>query len=71
MNSIVAAQRFFFTHTLARPDPARRLVRTKHTPIAEFNATVVEGKQPCDSGMTCKTAENLYATGISTPIRTG
>lgn len=29
MNSIVAALRFFFTHTLDRPDLARRLVRTK------------------------------------------
>ena len=30
MNSIVAALRFFFTHTLDRPDLARRLVRLKH-----------------------------------------
>ena len=29
MNSIVAALRFFFTHTLDRPDLARRLVRMK------------------------------------------
>ena len=29
MNSIVAALRFFFTHTLDRPDLARRLVRIK------------------------------------------
>src|SRR3546814_12221084 len=31
MNSIVAALRFFFTHTLDRPDLARRLVRSKHS----------------------------------------
>ena len=30
MNSIVAALRFFFTHTLDRPDLARRLVRVTH-----------------------------------------
>ncbi|MGY5790936.1 tyrosine-type recombinase/integrase len=30
MNSIVSAQRFFFTHTLDRPDLARRLVRLAH-----------------------------------------
>jgi integrase/recombinase XerD len=30
MNSIVAALRFFFTHTLDRPDLARKLVRTGH-----------------------------------------
>ena len=31
MNSIVSALRFFFTHTLDRPDLARRLVRLVHT----------------------------------------
>ena len=30
MNSIVSALRFFFTHTLDRPDLARRLVRLAH-----------------------------------------
>ena len=30
MNSIVAALRFFFTHTLDRPGLARKLVRTAH-----------------------------------------
>jgi len=30
MNSIVSALRFFFTHTLDRPDLARRLVRVMH-----------------------------------------
>jgi len=30
MNSIVAALRFFFTHTLDRPDLARKMVRTAH-----------------------------------------
>lgn len=30
MNSIVSALRFFFTHTLDRPDLARKLVRVKH-----------------------------------------
>src|SRR5271156_5358481 len=30
MNSIVSALRFFFTHTIDRPDLARKLVRVKH-----------------------------------------
>ena len=30
MNSIVAALRFFFTHTLDRPELSRKLVRTAH-----------------------------------------
>jgi integrase/recombinase XerD len=30
MNSIVSALRFFFTHTLDRPDLARKLVCTAH-----------------------------------------
>jgi len=29
MNSIVGALRFFFAHTLDRPDLARKLIRTK------------------------------------------
>ena len=29
MNSIVSALRFFFTHTLDRPDLARKLVRRR------------------------------------------
>lgn len=29
MNSFVGAPRFFFTHTLYRPDLARKLVRTR------------------------------------------
>lgn len=30
MNSIVSALRFLFTHTLDRPDLARKLVRIRH-----------------------------------------
>ena len=30
MNSIVSALRFFFTHTVDRPDLARKLVRMAH-----------------------------------------
>jgi integrase/recombinase XerD len=30
MNSIVSALRFFFTHTVDRPDLARKLVRVTH-----------------------------------------
>ena len=30
MNSIVSALRFFFTHTIDRPDLARKLIRVAH-----------------------------------------
>ena len=33
MNRIVSALRFFFTHTVDRPDLARKLVRVKHARI--------------------------------------
>jgi integrase/recombinase XerD len=30
MNSIVSASRFFFTHTIDRPDLTRKLIRVAH-----------------------------------------
>src|SRR5580693_2479196 len=44
MNSIVAALRFFFTHTIDRPDLSRKLIRTVHPrslPVAEVAALKV------------------------------
>jgi hypothetical protein len=34
MNSIVSALRFFFTHTIDRPDLARKVIRVAHRGIA-------------------------------------
>ena len=43
MNSIVAALRFFFTHTLDRPDLARKLVRTAHARIRSTSVVARAG----------------------------
>jgi site-specific recombinase XerD len=45
MNSIVAALRFFFTHTLDRPDLARKLVRTAHARKIPVVLTLSEVKR--------------------------
>jgi site-specific recombinase XerD len=45
MNSIVAALRFFFTHTLDRPDLARKLVRTAHARKIPVVLTLEEVKR--------------------------
>lgn len=45
MNSIVAALRFFFTHTLDRPDLARKLVRAAHARKIPVVLTLEEMKR--------------------------
>ena len=45
MNSVVGALRFFFTHTLDRPDLARKLVRTAHTRKIPVVLTLEEMKR--------------------------
>ena len=45
MNSIVAALRFFFTHTLDRPDLSRKLVRTGHARKIPVVLTMAEVKR--------------------------
>lgn len=45
MNSIVAALRFFFTHTLDRPDLARKLIRTAHARKIPVVLTLEEMKR--------------------------
>jgi len=57
MNSIVAALRFFFTHTLDRPELARKLVRTSHA----RKAPVVLSLD--------KVARLLHATTVSSIMR--
>ncbi len=49
MNSIVAALRFFFTHTLDRPDLARKLVRTAHARKIPVVLTLEEMKRLLDA----------------------
>lgn len=49
MNSIVAALRFFFTHTLDRPELARRLVRTAHARKIPVVLTMEEVKRLLDA----------------------
>lgn len=49
MNSIVAALRFFFTHTLDRPDLARKLVRTAHARKIPVVLTLGEMKRLLDA----------------------
>ena len=49
MNSIVAALRFFFTHTLDRPDLARKLIRTAHARKIPVVLTLEEMKRLLDA----------------------
>jgi len=49
MNSIVAALRFFFTHTLDRPDLARKLVRTAHARKIPVVLTLEEVRRLLDA----------------------
>lgn len=49
MNSIVAALRFFFTHTLDRPELARKLVRTAHARKIPVVLTLAEVRRLLDA----------------------
>ncbi len=49
MNSIVAALRFFFTHSLDQPDLARKLVRTARARKIPVVLILVEVKRLLDS----------------------
>ncbi len=49
MNSIVAALRFFFTHSLDRPELARKLVRTAHARKIPVVLTLGEVKRLLDA----------------------
>lgn len=49
MNSIVAALRFFFTHTLDRPDLARKLIRTAQVRKIPVVLTLEEMKRLLDA----------------------
>ena len=49
MNSIVGALRFFFTHTLDRPDLARKLIRTRQVRKIPVVLTMAEVKRLLDA----------------------
>ncbi|WP_293966921.1 phage integrase N-terminal SAM-like domain-containing protein [Sphingopyxis sp.] len=49
MNSIVGALRFFFTHTLDRPDLARKLIRAKQVRKIPVVLTMAEVKRLLDA----------------------
>ena len=49
MNSTVGALRFFFTHTLDRPDLARKLIRTKQVRKIPVVLTMAEVKRLLDA----------------------
>src|SRR3546814_7804846 len=49
MNSIVSALRFLFTHTLDRPDLARKLIRTKQVRKIPVVLTMAEVKRLLDA----------------------
>ncbi|AJA08541.1 phage integrase [Sphingopyxis fribergensis] len=54
MNSIVGALRFFFTHTLDRPDLARKLIRTKHARKIPVVLTMADVKRLLDATRSLK-----------------
>ena len=67
MNSIVAALRFFFTHTLDRPDLARKLIRTAHARKIPVVLTLEEMKRLLDATTCLKHQAALsvaYGSGL-------
>lgn len=67
MNSIVAALRFFFTHTLDRPNLARKLVRTAHARKIPVVLTLEEMKRLLDATTCLKHQAALsvaYGSGL-------
>ena len=54
MNSIVGALRFFFTHTLDRPDLARKLVRTRQVRKIPVVLTMAEVRRLLDATRSLK-----------------
>ncbi len=67
MNSIVAALRFFFTHTLDRPDLARKLIRTAHARKIPVVLTLEEMRRLLDATTCLKHQAALsvaYGSGL-------
>ena len=70
MNSIVAALRFFFTHTLDRPDLARKLVRTAHARKIPVVLTLEEMKRLLDA-TTCLKHQAALSVAYGAGLRVG
>ena len=70
MNSIVAALRFFFTHTLDRPDLARKLVRTAHARKIPVVLTQAEMKRLLDA-TTCLKHQAALSVAYGAGLRVG
>src|SRR3546814_11787634 len=67
MNSIVGALRFFFTHTLDRPDLARKLIRTRQVRKIPVVLTMAEVKRLLDATRSLKHQAALsvaYGAGL-------
>ncbi|ASR51210.1 tyrosine-type recombinase/integrase [Blastomonas fulva] len=70
MNSIVAALRFFFTHTLDRPDLARKLVRTSHARKIPVVLTQDEVKRLLEA-TTCLKHQAALSVAYGAGLRVG
>lgn len=70
MNSIVAALRFFFTHTLDRPDLARKLVRTAHARKIPVVLTQDEVKRLLEA-TTCLKHQAALSVAYGAGLRVG
>ncbi len=68
MNSIVAALRFFFTHTLDRPDLARKLVRTAHARKIPVVLTLAEVKRLLEA-TTCLKHQTAVSVAYGAGLR--
>jgi site-specific recombinase XerD len=70
MNSIVAALRFFFNHTLDRPELARKLVRTAHARKIPVVLTLAEVKRLLDA-TTCLKHQAALSVAYGAGLRVG
>lgn len=68
MNSIVAALRFFFTHTLDRPELARKLVRTSHMRKIPVVLTMEEMKRLLEA-TTCLKHQTALSVAYGVGLR--
>lgn len=68
MNSIVAALRFFFTHTLDRPELARKLVRTSHMRKIPVVLTMEEMKRLLEA-TTCLKHQTALSVAYGAGLR--
>jgi integrase/recombinase XerD len=68
MNSIVAALRLFFTHTLDRPDLARKLVRTAHERKISVVLTLEEMKRLLEA-TTCLKHQTALSVAYGAGLR--